>query len=536
MGRLIVEFAAIRRLSRPDMAFATVLALVAFVVSFLVYRSLQPSIHDWSTYNYWFEGDSAIYSRMITDRGFPQDATSRHPLFSLLTFPIAYLPRKFLGVSPETAVGLYGSLVAATWLAVLFATLRCFGLLRLEALAVSALGCATSAAMFWLPVTESYSLSAVSLLLPITLLAYAQRRGPPHVAWYVAVITLSLSVTTTSGLAGVVVALCSFDWKKALRLIALSIAIVVLLSGVQLLLFPSAKLPLHGSDFYSSYVFHPLSRGVGATLTVLLVGAVVMPEPQDAYGAYLSVQGVSPWGGSHLAAICVVGWVALLATALSRVVRGPTRPVVALGLVLAGELAVYTVFSQESFLYSLNVTTLLVVLSGGAFLSPFRRWLVVPVLVLAGLLAWHNGIEFEKSRQLLIRRYETAALFDARVESLTRPSDVVVNGTAPTLTGPPGSWRVSLSRPIEPEPEYLPRFGRLGWSLKGENWRIATLRELRRRGARFFVSNAPYYLAERDEFVRTMDAEFSLVERTADWVVYDLGRPAREQEGSGRPR
>ena len=483
-----------------DLLVLFLLGIATFVTSFLAFRVVSPMIMDWSTYNYWFEGDSAIYFRMFTQRGFPQGATNRHPLLSLLIFPIVYIPRKIFNLGPELSMALFCACIATIWILLIYITIRSLGSTISDALLVSLLGLASAAAIFWLPVPETYAFGAITLLIPISLMAFAEKNGMPHDGWYIGAIALSLAVTTTNLMAGIVLAFCSFHWKKAVRLISVSIFIVVSLSVIQMIVFPTSRFFIGANSFDANYLFNPLALGVIPTIIVLLTSSMIMPEIHEVYGSYLSVQGVQPWSSGWLQTIGVCLWVGLLFLAIAQTIHKRRNLDAALILIMIGQLLVYTVFSQETFLYTLNLVTLMIVFVSKVFQSSFRRWLFLPAIALVMIMIWNNGARFKNASRFLTNRYSESYNFDSQVKLLTLPEDLIIFGDAPTLIGQSTSWRIKVSQSIDPQPTYLARFNRNGWILKGENWSLNSIRYLHQLGARYFVSFYSYGLNSESSF------------------------------------
>src|SRR6266850_1241946 len=140
MAKLEMNYYHLKK-ATPDFVVLVILATAVFIASWEAYKRLSPAILDFITYNYWFEGDSAIYYRMMSERStILHGPTRNHPLFSLITFPVTYATRRFLNVSSETAVGFYLATVAALWIGALFVLLRALRLKRLDAIVFCIVG------------------------------------------------------------------------------------------------------------------------------------------------------------------------------------------------------------------------------------------------------------------------------------------------------------------------------------------------------------------------------------------------------------
>jgi len=526
MAKLEMNYYHLKK-ATPDFVVLVILATAIFIASWEAYKRLSPAILDFITYNYWFEGDSAIYYRMMSERStILHGPTRNHPLFSLITFPVTYATRRFLNVSSETAVGFYLATVATLWIGALFVLLRALRLKRLDAIVFCIVGAMSASAIFWFTVPETYPLAALGSVLVLSTVAFTERIGLLPVWWYTLISAGSLSVTKINWMAGLLMLFSIFRWKKALQIAIISFCLVVGASGIQKLIFPSAQFFMRTENYELNYIFHPLALGLLPTSNVLLFHSMVMPEIHEAYGTQLSVQGAQPGLGSLIEFVPTVIWVCLLILASWWFFsEGKTsKACVVLALTIIGNFLFYLVFSQETFLYTLQLTPLLVAFSALGVRTRLRPVVVFLAIVFAVFAGVNNIEKFLTASTLLNQRYERQKAFFEQIQNLVEPDSLIIEGKTPLQVGPPGSWRVKSDRP-NPEvipPKELDNFHRNGWAVYYEDWSIELVKVLQHKGAKYFVTSYILGLDQNSEFRQRMIEQYGPLERTPIWAIYRL--------------
>ncbi len=153
-----------------DMCVVLGLAIVAAVLSYGASALIA-----FNAWDLWFEANlPRNYSNMVALDS-DQSRSNLHPLFSLLVYPPTTLLRKTFGFAPIVAVRLVLALTASLWVTLLYLILRTTGCGRLDAGLLSVLGLTSAAAIFWLPVPETYALGSCSLLLALLLMNTVHR-------------------------------------------------------------------------------------------------------------------------------------------------------------------------------------------------------------------------------------------------------------------------------------------------------------------------------------------------------------------------
>ena len=373
-----------------DIFLCIALLSVGAAVSLVGSSQIDPGLYDSSTAseNAWFQADlHRVYDNM-TERGSDHYRSKVHPLFSLATHPIVKILSK-TGVEKSLAVRLLISTASGILVLTFFIFLRLTGLRAADASIYSLLLCASSALVFWTAVPETYVFGSITILLPLIVLALAARI-PVSSSWVLAANAASLSMTVTNWMSGLASAAQMLPFRKAIRLSLDAFVLVVFIWAVQKFLYPSSEfflvfaeeLEYIGLEEYGG----PLERARSFLVHAIITPDIlVMPNQHGSSWPYLSIQfaGIGSAGGLALAATVV--WAVFL-IAGTRVAFSATaqRPLLrAVLLVIAGQFLLHMVYGDETFLYSLNWTPLLVFLAALTSLTRHRPYfLTVSVLLL----------------------------------------------------------------------------------------------------------------------------------------------------------
>lgn len=411
-----------------DILVAVVLAALAGLASYqgqqLVGSFIALGPNSW---NIWFEGDSPrVFDDMVVGRTGAHYRTDVHPLFSLAAYAPVYVLRKGVGMDNVHAVRIVIAGVAAAWLGVLFILLRLIGCRRFDATLFSVLGATSAMAVFWFTVPETYSFGSLSVLLGLSVIALAEYRNLSS-GWFLVCNALTLSITKTNWMVGLFGTFANYPWKRAFRIAVSALCLVVVLWGVERLLFPTANFFIGGEGKEAKkYVFLPRSGGPLKIFSSFVFHSMMMPairvvvKPEKQPWPTMSTQMSLPGSGSLWGAIGVGIWAVLLAFGIWALfdMKRHSRFGIVLGLSLLGQLGLHLLYGDETFLYALHFGPLLVVLAALTTLTRARYL----ALVLAGALTLvagvNNGAEFRRALEFVKSRSEAepkVSLF--RVES-----------------------------------------------------------------------------------------------------------------------
>src|SRR5262249_15576608 len=131
----------------------------------------------YSTFDFWFESDPpAFLDQMESRMADHHFRTRRHPLWSLVVYPIVQAVAWIFSLSIEHAIVVVMALAAAAWAGVIFVILRLMGLQRAVVSLFTALATVSAAAVFWLPVPETYTLGALSIVVAVAMVVLTDRK------------------------------------------------------------------------------------------------------------------------------------------------------------------------------------------------------------------------------------------------------------------------------------------------------------------------------------------------------------------------
>ncbi len=456
----------LRRLYWQDILIAISLAIAFALALIYATRLVNPVI--FHQYDVWFEADIKRVFDNMSDRGGDHYRTKVHPIFSLVAFPPVYL-LKLAGLETVAAVRAVILAVACLWISALYTLLRLIGLRRFDGALFSILGATSAAAIFWFTVPETYSFGSLSIIVALGLAAIAEYRQVSQL-WYVAVSALTLSFTTTNWLAGIVITAVNYPWKRALQITINAFSLIVLLWTVQKLAFRSAEFFL-GDGEEKKYLLLSSSGGPLQVLQSFVAHTMVMPALNIVSDRYepphwpiLVTQASAPGSGSVWGLVAVGLWTALLGLGLwgffSTKKHFKLRLVV--GIVLLGQLALHTVYGDETFLYALHFIPLLIVVAAFSLLTPARivgLGLAGALIVCAGI---NNGLQFQQATDFLQNRAPNR--YQVLGQMQQRPKDLWGRGTGHVVLAAPGSREVDKAY-HEPGGSFSPKVGSFGVSI-----------------------------------------------------------------------
>ncbi len=400
--------AGARGWSLTDLATAIVFAVGIGAAIWSFQRSMDPRFFIVPSGNdVWFEADLPTVSDTVLHRWSQQSRNARHPLFPLLATGSAYAMRT-VGLEDRSILAMLSAFVGAMWVALFYVIARALTARRLDAIVFTALVCATSSAMFWMGVLETYTLGSLTLLVPVALCALdGERRLRP--GWYLAASAVSLSVTTTNWMSGMVAAAVRWPWRRALQITANALCVVLVVWAVQRVVFPTAPF-FFGYSNESRFILPAASGGPLPVARVLFFHSIVMPHieviPEPKWGAVMSVQ-LSAIGSSGAWGVAAtVLWAALLALAAIGLVsaRGDRSIQLVLGSTIAGQVLLHTIYGEETFLYTMHIAPLLILAAAlASTTTPWRRTILALAVALAVAAAVNNWTQLATAIRFFAR-------------------------------------------------------------------------------------------------------------------------------------
>jgi hypothetical protein len=401
-----------------DTCLGLVLSVAIGLALYHVAGVLPPFISH--THDFWFQADIEKVLQAITLREspfHPKNRSRTHPLFPLLTYVPVYVLKHAFHIEPSAAVRIFYSAVASLWSLTLFALLKVLGCRRLDAAAFTLLASVSASSLFFFVVPETFGLGSLTILLAFLFVARTEFSATAP-GWYVIISTLSLSVTVTNWMFGVLAGFVTYPWKRVLQLSAYALCLAVALWGIQKLLLPDWPFFLPNVKNEAEYALRPESGGALVVARSFFFHSMVAPaigtaEHGESYvtvneqnyvplGPWLTVQASSPGSGSLWGRLAVCFWAALILIGCYGLLRlkqhGRLR--IMLGLTILGQLTLHIFYGEETFLYSLHFLPLLIVVAAASTLTKARPYALALVGLLLITTAINNAQLFQQASEL----------------------------------------------------------------------------------------------------------------------------------------
>lgn len=385
------------------------LVSVAFAWSFTASGRIDPVVLKYETNGIytsdtWFDADIPKTVLVMTDRQASQHRVStEHPLVSLAAWtPVAAL--QTLGLEIFPAVRVFLAILSALWVACLFVLLRRLGSESIDAALFTSIGIASASAMFWFAVPELFLYGSLLLIIAMCVLTVAP---PPRWrrVYFIGIGVLSLSLTVTNWLLGLLGSLMMLTRRHALQVTIATFLVVSALWGMQRLVFPASEFFV-GSTRPLEFLHAPSPARVAEVSSAFFITSMVMPKirtvPKSEGPERLSVQSSRPGSGGIAGFVGAAAWCALLAAgagwgARSRLRSDQGSLWAVISSFALSQLALFMVFGAETFLYSMTFLPMLIVIAASVSLTRFRwigRGLAVVVLITALV---NNSREFDRA-------------------------------------------------------------------------------------------------------------------------------------------
>ena len=348
----------------------------------------------------WFNADISKLVAMASDaETFQAFFTSEHPLIMLAVYPPVALLRA-TGLTLLTAVRAYWALIAALWTAILFILLRAIGCRPADATIFTIMSMTSAAFFFWFAVPEAFSLGSLTILVVLYLVSVAHRTKSSLVI-YTVINLVSLSITLTNWMVGILAAILNLPWRRALLAIAGGFLITLPLWGVEKRAFPETSFFLASTGRLSEYMhIPPTASRIVDVVPSFFVDTMVMPRiivyDRRPFQRVMTTDGTTPGSGSPAGYLAAAAWLALLGlggwACFSIWKDSPLIRLVV--LTAAGQLALNFVFGAESFLYSMHFLPLLILIAANVLRTRWRPVGLGLAVVVAVTCVINNQAQF----------------------------------------------------------------------------------------------------------------------------------------------
>lgn len=393
-------------LIRNKKKFIEVVLLLCFAgsIAVLTYTAavrFPQELYDAEYMNSWFEADiNRVYLNM-TERVSLHYRTKVHPLFSITFCPAVYFfNRHLLHLPKATVVHLILALNAFGWVVLCYAVLRMITGRILDSVCYTLLALSSSSVLFWFAVPETFPFGSLTILVAIAFAMYNRRR-PPADWWYIVIGIITMSMTITNWMAGIIVTFCQKHYKKAIQLTIYVFAAVTLLWGVQKMIFPSAEFFL-GDWEEMRYINR---RAPWKTGESFFIHPIVIPEVSRDINkegnVAVKISDNDTHSSTRTIGICL--WLLVFIAgmwSLSRY-KNDTQMKLIIFLIFAGQLLLHVVYGKDIFLFSPHFLPLLVFVAAFSSLSKLRKIALLLVVALIIVAAVNNYTMYKKSIQII---------------------------------------------------------------------------------------------------------------------------------------
>jgi Family of unknown function (DUF6080) len=397
---------------RLDLLVLSFLLFEAAIMSFAGSQLINPVLLQDYTEDVWFGSDIARVLGNLTNLNSSFARAKVHPLFPILTFPITRLIILVTNLPPVDAVRILLAATAAIWVGIMFVTLRLIGCRRWDATLFSVLMLSSAANLFWTVIPESFLFGSLTLLIGLCFVALNQHTllSP---AWAVLVNILTLGITTTNWMMGLAATIISYSWKRSLQIIAISIGVTLILWRIQHHFFPSALFFIGNFGEEANYILPHTSGGALRVFLAFMFHTMVMPAMQLLPSNHnqpdwplLSVQLSNVGSGGFLSIIAAALWAVLLLLGVWSffATRQNLKFRLALAAGLLGQLLLYTIYGEETFLYAIHIVPFLIALCALGSLMRLRPLVLALTIALVIFGGINNGIQLTQATEFLNHR------------------------------------------------------------------------------------------------------------------------------------
>jgi hypothetical protein len=396
---------------RSDFLIAGLLMVLAGFLAFAGGQMVDTVIWKDYTEDVWFGSD---IERVVVDMSVRLGYHGRikvHPLFTLLIYPVVTVLQVLLRVSAEMAIKLTMAGTTALWAGILFWILRVIGCRRFDAALYSVLALSSAGVMFWVVLPETYLFGSLSMLVPVLFVGLSQERARSQ-WWAILISAFSMSMTITNWMVGIFAAFVRYSWQRSMFITISAFSLVVALWRVQKRFFPGVDFILGDSE-EKNYIFPATAGGPLRVLAGFVSHAMVMPaihvipsNRDQPEWPMLSAQFAWPGSAGLLSIVAVALWLALLALGVWAFIKIKQQPRlrIVVALALLGQLALYSVYGEETFLYGIHIIPFLIMVCAALSLTPLRPVGLALALALTITAGINNSIQFHQATEFLQHR------------------------------------------------------------------------------------------------------------------------------------
>ncbi len=438
---------------RVDILIAVGLAIAIAIATYIgTYQLPAPIFTDLYAQDVWFGGDIPTVFGNITSLNSDFGRNNKHPLFPLIVFPLVFLTGKLFHLDPLAAARLVAVGISTLWIGSLYALFRIMGCYRLDSALLSLVGAVSAASIFWLIIPESFPLASLTFILGLAFVTLAQFR-PFTGAWYIAINVITVSITITNSMVGILATLVNNRWKKAIQIFVGSLLLATGLWILQRIVFTNSGFPFQPGTFIGEKKF--IAAASGGTLSFLsafFYQTMVMPATQfvdfPIRPDWVKIEAslLAPASGSVWGIAAIVSWTALLGLGLWAFVtiKQHNKLRIVLGLTLLAQIGMHSIYgADETFIYSLHFIPLLLTVVAFSFLTRLRIISLILAVILIVSAGINNRTQFTAIAANLWNYGTPQQQVEAQIK--LRPADFGLRNTGHVVLANPTSSTTNKS-------------------------------------------------------------------------------------------
>jgi hypothetical protein len=415
---------------------ALVIIALFFAAGLSAYLYATQTVAVRTIHNVWFSADCELVYQLMTDPAADSYRRVRHPLYPILAPAFTKAFQIIASTTPDKAVSLFLAAIASLWISSIYVLMRLLGCRVIDAAIVTLLGGVSAASFAWLIVPESYALGSLTITIGLIFALSVETRTFKWLS-YIILNLVTLSVTVTNWMVGILVTLLTKPLKDALKIFAAALVIISLLMISYRVLRPhiyqSTTHIHHTDDVTSDLLYENMSDTASmpsrsaktntneprlykmlaldfffinspmSNAKSLFFHSILFPSVLKNNDGNLSVQDSPPGSGSNLGLAGVALWILIMSIGFASFMthKGQFKFRIVVGGVLIGQICLHLVFGDEAFLFTIHILPLFLIIVAYGLLSPFRIPVFALTAVLVVIVFGNNAVQLSYAIKLL---------------------------------------------------------------------------------------------------------------------------------------
>ncbi len=398
---------------RSQFIILCTVACIAGAISWVASSAVCVAVVSKDLDDFWFNADCPqVYAQMTSFTSKEHGRVRRHPFFSLITTPIIVGLGSRLPLTHDTLIRGYLAICSAFSGVLIY--LVCFRIVKSSVAAIvwTCLFLTSSSFVFWCCVPDTHCFASPTMIFPLVVLGYSNALQPKQYLFTLSTL-ISLAVTATNAMSGVVCTLLGLSPKSAIESLKSVVCFSVFLVVLQITIINPTKTGIffiNNPQSEMQWVDKPDTVGlISKSRAILIVGAV-MPQVETwdnipKASRHSAIPDVYPHAGvdvqaspfTNVGKVAVVVWLMLLSLS---VYAGLThlahrdKLFIAITSVALIQLLFHSVYGPVTFIYSANYGPMFLLFSIYSYTTRFKHLALWSAVGLICLQAYNNGSQF----------------------------------------------------------------------------------------------------------------------------------------------